>query len=376
VNNTCIPKEYYIDICDDYDPATLQCMTISPIPHCQEYYQVSTTENICIQCKEGYFMDFTLGCLDNELYVLDCEKYEQSIEPDLSITYVGVKCVPGFTIRPLAYSTKQICVQLNKIISGCDSYDEEKECVSCQSTKDMLFYHEDTAYCVNPKVINSNCIHYTKIGSEIQCTHCEPPYVLQTSPTVTCVIEQVSNCAEQKDEVCISCSENYILRRKKNKCEHISKQIPNCSSMDSETQECTGCTSLYGLKSGQCFDKCIATINFCVSCWEDGTNSRCAECEMGYLLNTKLNVCELICLDVNCSFCDEGGCWNCFEGFELNSKQQCVKKEFCSDCYVDPVEQMMNLCKKTDNYCENCDPSNTENCKICKEGFVLGENGC
>ena len=192
-------------------------------------------------------------------------------------------------------------------------------------------------------------------------------------------------CIENNgNEKSIKCNKGYYLPSKQYICEEIN-EINGCS--EENEGYCTKCISKRYLKNGECIDNsknCLVEI--------DG---RCLQCDDEYLLvfGKCLSQEEIHCnteiIDGYCSSCDineykdktgcyllnqsnyeycksinyeKNGCNECYDGYYLDSKFQCIK--------INSKSEMKG------NDIDRCAEPTTKGCMRCKDGYYMVGREC
>ena len=218
-----------------------------------------------------------------------------------------------------------------------------------------------------------------------KCTY-EPPYEMSK------VYERYIKCQE--------CTSNQYKLTNQGKCEECHALHCNKCHYESENTICDECSSGYYLKDNACIQYnwiLLSEGKICEACSDDKTkyNPDSCKCITHYTEGDSNNCikCPENCF--NCGYNSQSKktkCFNCDEGFTLNSKGICVScGDNCKYCYLDANENPMCLscisgkkpnddknCLQCEDNCASCIKSkdNQIECTKCKDYFGLSNKIC
>jgi hypothetical protein len=230
-----------------------------PIRNCLTY---SVTEDKCINCILGYFLDSSLNrCFQNPNGILGCRNYDGSI----------IKCKECDGLRNY-FNVGGDCnlISDNFVTDNCYKYNAQKLCTQCKQG-----YTLDSNKCNLTPAVNCKVLDF-----ENSCIECDANYFLINRKCETSIL---TNCRVfASASVCKECEPGYYLNGER--CS-IPKQIENCSEYDSGTT-CKTCSQ--GKILSQDKQKC-STVSQSQSyltqsnCLQYSTTPECIYCEKGVL---------------------------------------------------------------------------------------------
>ena len=376
INNYCLQEEdYNCQKCESgyYLTESFEC---TPDKNCK----IGNKDlGICKICKDNYYIDFTDGkCKsnkeDNDFKY--CKYADNGVCTQCIDRYYiskDFKCTPTQNCVEAENGICQICEDNyylgldNKCnsVKYCIYSGNNGECVECE---DKYYYDTNSRSCKISENEFMNC----KSGAEnIHCDKCKDNFYINTTDFL-CYSNldkgKFYKCAatNYNAEFCSSCIEGYYLGNKDLKCStvegcEISENEDRCMECDSafycldrKTGKCElnydiekeeqiiyyrcNTTNLEGTKCEQCVnnddDQYILNENgICINenrCVEkkDGICQKCEnELFTTYCLNNIFGCVKMFtnnCLECNDIF-NLGKCTKCFEGYELNKYNYCIK---------------------------------------------------
>ena len=289
---------------------------------CSKYCKQCKENNICLDCKEGYYL---LGKTENEEVICeknDNNKFETGYYHNENNVYY--KCIFNCDVcsdsnscnkckEGIEYNYNQ-CININ--IPNCAQSNEQGICEKCYDN--FAFNDTDKSFCLNKEIfINNN--YYTKDNgmSYIICS------------------KGISNCAQcEYDNInsnnlqCTLCEDDYALSVDENKCilkeeintnkeyYYIDESSIKCKKCSGVLRNCLKCTN------GTVCDKCMKKNYFI----NEQTNACYEKSEINlkeYFLNEDKTIyfsCNNYNLIQNCKECsNKDVCKNCIDGYELNN---------------------------------------------------------
>ncbi|ELP89845.1 hypothetical protein EIN_270800 [Entamoeba invadens IP1] len=242
-------------------------------------------------------------------------------------------------------------------IRHCSNYINKNLCVRCLEGMKVV-----GTQCVK---INGCLISYAKT-----CEKCEPGMSLNNSECQPCASDKCIEC--KNPSICSKCLKGYTITTNGGckKCE----EIQNCISCANDKEEwCTSCSDNYRLVDNQCHQKIEG-------CYRYNDNPKaCDICSNGYTLN---NGTCIKCTS-GCYSCDSNGqnCLSCFYGYTLNGTT-CIKcTDHCGECLNDLSKCF--YCSMgyylSNNSCVDCEETgcpnlDTDTCNKCSSICFLGVN--
>ena len=327
---------------------------------------------------------------NNKKYILK-RKYSKNGEPgpiirDYLIVFRDGNIFMGYDLN--ANGNKDIStinLQEQNITTNCIevSLKQNKNsplptCIRCTNSNDFILSPFDSVeneiMVCRPRNVKINlCNKYYPSSNE--CLECEENYFLYPGERFQKCVSSIPGCKKIKigsnKLFCEECFENLIL--KNNSCKDILISSPNCKT--SENGNCLACEPGHFLFKNTCLTNLIYSFFFCPM----DENKNC-NCGSSALEVNRIDECVSIKED-NCLIYDENDdCFNCRNGFYLNSNLTCLSGEIpfcvkyeqtlntnqiCSKCEVGYVLEN-NVCRKSLNlYTDNCLDQLGEECKQC-----------
>ncbi|ELP93094.1 hypothetical protein EIN_053390 [Entamoeba invadens IP1] len=348
---------YYLQMVDN--PTTgipsLLCVQKGTIANCD-----AEDSGQCVRCQSGYYLKnnqcvgCTTGCnYCDENHCFQCGSVDgvqlylstdetQCVDCSKSINDEACgRCSSGTYFD----TTTKSCA---KCFDSCALCTEATNCFQC--SEKLLEKHAGTAADPDKCV---DIVHCSTGKNDDHCESCDAGYRLEGGNCVPCN----SNCTlcYKKDDgktQCTKCDEGFVL----NKGECQTKDSLNCE-VGSVTYGCLQC------KTGYFFDsnlECAECSSDCGSCVSEASN--CLSCSKDHYFKSGTTTCTM--KDGNCSLVDQAGCKECAN--DLSGEG--LKK---TGYYVPPGKQECEECEKN---CKLCEGDKTH-CTACVTNYVLKKNG-
>ena len=237
------------------------------------------------------------------------------------------------------------------------------------------------------RIANSHCLEgCLKCNSRDECQFCDgtKKYILDV---ITCKKIELANCDTiSTTGNCIVCAENFYIDQATLKCMEITSdtEVENCSIYAS-AGVCQVCQKDFFVKEGGC--EAIPTpIPNCLKA-DSSELTRCDECDPGFLLALDKKTCNPLTKIDNCAGYSNLMCRTCRDdyvkenniyidqiyNFNTEAAKFVVLQSLLHDSNDFVDQGVYNVCKKKE--VSNCVVFSRYNeCKECKEGFVLTED--
>ncbi|CAD8129010.1 unnamed protein product [Paramecium sonneborni] len=358
------------------------------IDHC-----LFPVQDTCLKCNLNADYDiFNENCKKHEITQTQCE-----LQMKISLNLYCNQCY-SFCIE----CYKEVCVkcqegyylnQINQCVSQCGdgilAYDElcefnDKDCFSCQIIKHQQckYFHETCLLCEYGyylDIVNNSCFSICGDNLVASNEECEDGNEFKYDGCYHCKYQCQLECLDCQLGNCSKCEDTFILNQSNRLCE----QLELCDDQqglyyDNYTNDCLPrCGD--GIVKGkeQCDDNNNIPYDGCFDCQyqcdKNCTNCQqgiCFDCELGYQLNGQK--CESKCGD---------GIKN---GNEQCDDQNVISRDGCTLCKIDSnyecQEDQNNLsfCFKCQDHCMECIYINSINtqCQKCDKGYFLKDNTC
>ncbi|EWS75591.1 hypothetical protein TTHERM_000597660 (macronuclear) [Tetrahymena thermophila SB210] len=344
---------------------------------------VSSSENVCAQCKPGYQLSNSNCVLPASSQACAQGQYFES-----------GSCIP--------YS--QQCTQYYSGNSyGSCAAQETLAQYSCPYEQYVIIYPDSNHSTYRCGCKMSYCIDCYPVGPGGSCNSCDDGY--NFSPQNTCqsicnsnqylssqldCIDCGQNCIKCNQNGCLQCTNSSYYIDSNNQQNCIQCQIDKCS-VCSSNGKCSICNSGYQLSSDflTCQPPC-ASPN-CATCLQ-GSSTNCQTCNSQYIVNPSTNQCISInsCIVANCQTCVSQNpltCSTCSPNFYQNSDSSqclscavqnclyCLSNNYqkCSQCnsnfYLNSDKSQCLPCNVAN--CFQCISSNYLQCQKCVTGYYL-----
>ena len=281
-------------------------------PNCSE----SDNNNTCIECIKNYHLDINNKCTNiNKCIILDDE-------------FNCIECEVGYFYNK---ETKN-CEKEKTNFENCKMSDEKGEI--CEMCRDDFYYNKSDYLCYSNKEPGKfyKC-QYTFNDGE-HCIRCIKNYYLGYLDHKCTTVE---GCyISENENKCLYCdSEYYCLDVKSGKCVYNDKIISEekkyfykCNKTNDEGTACESCVEGFILnEKGLCYNEV-----YCLEKDENGICNNCTLHDYNYnflCLNKDFGCVENYygnCLECNNNY-DFDYCTECFDGYELNEYNRCIKKQ-------------------------------------------------
>ena len=291
---------------DKFMVSSGSCSIWTEVEHCLAY---SKTENECIECNTGYFIDSEINqCEANPKGLVGCVAYDA--------TQSCVKC----DARHFLDNADLKCVLIVSKIEGCAEYSDQENCVKCEDNFN-LFKNE----CHIPNI--NYCVEY---ASPFECNVCQSNYLMDPK-TNRCDHSNIAHCmvaVKQSDLIfCEKCQSGFMLSEDQKVCEELSNKVENCIEYGTVNglPLCFKCNDGFVLTKARkaCLDIREFDLKHCARGFESVVN-KCQQCHPGYELNEEF-VCRVL-KQKNCAVVGvaEGICQLCLPGTYMNESSNCV----------------------------------------------------
>ena len=275
--------------------------------NCEESFQGK-----CIKCKDNYFFDYYNNCIKIE----NC-KYSDG--------YECFECIDDYYYD---INSKQCKMDLENYKHCKRAY----EGWFCELCKDDFYLNQTNHLCYSNKEYGKfyKC-EKTEYQNMNRCSKCIKNYYLGYKDN-KCT--NINGCILSDEENnCIECDYYHCLDIKNKSCEYNykinneeKKYYYRCKVTNEEGTGCQICIDNYTLnENGLCIDK--EEYN-CAEKYEKGICIKCRNDEEGYFCLNHIFGCIKKyfnkCLECN-NILDFEKCTKCFEGYELNVYNECVK---------------------------------------------------
>ena len=398
---------YYLDKLED------KCLQQKrPFLHCK----ISLDGEKCDECIENYYFDENGECIRSNFCSnekdYNCEKCNEGYF--LTQTYDCTKtknCKKGN--RDLGICT--LCMNnyyLDYQDGKCKSNLEDNDFKYCQMAEDDV-----CTKCIEGTYLSKDFkCSYTPFCSEVEdgiCTLCDKNYYLGLDNKCT----DVKHCIYSNGE-CIECEGDYYFDRNNRTCKIGENELLHCK-IGVEGYNCDICkTNFYLNKTDLLCYSNLKKNKFYKCAVTDNKAEICAECENGYYLGIKDNLCttvegcEISENATRCSKCDsdfyclDKKTGKCELNYEIEKEEQKIYYKCnetneegtkCEKCVDDDVKYTINkkgiciddkhceeeedgICQRCsnelfDSYCLNndfgCIYSVYQNCLECNDNFNL-----
>ena len=318
----------------------------------------------CEICDNNYFLSEDLFCIKSNF----CSETKD---------FNCLKCNNNYYLAKNGNcSTSENCKNSEGNTGLCkeclDEYYLDLKDEKCKSNK----FDEDHKFCSKFNEICISCINNYFLGEDNRCSstrncsesengiclYCSNDYVLGKDNKCT----KIDHCIYSNiNYECIECEENYILSNKTCKLLKDDDDIfKNCKIADDAGKICTLCKNDFYLNK---------TNNLCYSnkeygkfykCKISSSNANiCEECISGYYLGYK---------DKKCTHTAA-----CISSNENNECNRCDVDYFCLNLFNHTCENNEYISNENKMIFYKCNITNESGtkCELCKDNFILGENG-
>lgn len=305
-----------------FNAATLQC-------DLQDDSCISRAiDGNCVQCREGFYLDASLTCVQNdpfELNIKQCKtskmvKVTDSLATEASHLTCN-DCESGF-FRKLFINQ---CVQGGPLpVADCSTFDDSNKCAECS-----VGHYLDVDESCKPGSV-PGCQHYASQGV---CKSCLQNYLLVAgeclsfsnteiengldSDSISCMKWSVSN----NNIECQVCEPNHVVKREINEVVFTecvadadeSPAIANCKSEDKSIQENNGGS----VKCAECQDDFYKNSGDLAL----GLGTSCSPgCGAGEMPDSVLKTCQTKISQFPVANCSHGNgrslCYQCDDGYK------------------------------------------------------------
>ena len=275
---------------------------------------VESNKGNCILCSENYHLTLNSKCTDLDKCIYT-DFYDSCLECEDNYYYNR--------------TSKECEIIMSDNFTNCKitSYDGEV----CDRCKNNYYINKVDNLCYsNLEKNNFYKCYFTDDNGE-HCDGCVEDYYLGYIDYKCSTIEGCD--ISENENKCSQCeSEYYCLDVKSGKCE-INDEIEDeskkfyfkCNRTNEEGTACEVCLDGLELKNGLCVEN--------YHCEEKNESGNCKKCKnyVGDYYHHCLNR-DFGCVETYFDFCEEcnnildfDNCTKCFEGYELNEENQCIK---------------------------------------------------
>ena len=248
----------------------------------------SFIENACV-CSNGTFMSDGINyiCSYCDITCLTCNGSSKndcfSCKIDRTLDAELCKCIDGSYEDRLSFN----CLPCDNMCKTC--INDSKTCNSCTNDKHLV---ESECVCHNDQFLDNNILEC--ISCDISCLTCHGQGKYNCS---SCTDDKILN----DNQECI-CPHATFYEQSTSLCKTCDDSCSECN--EESNKDCLKCqSSSQSLAYGKCLDRC----------------------PNGYF-NNILKLCEKC--KINCEVCiDINSCEICFDGYVLNSENNCVNKK-------------------------------------------------
>ena len=439
--NQCV---LYTKVCDKYDKDSDNCLSCLPYYYlevstgapvttdCKPYTVVNCqvfmpSNNKCLVCSSGYFMDSTNLC--QPITVSNCARFSYNADEctlcdeGFYLTFGG-RCTPHSVWNCKVYSQHkdqcELCTRghylteqgrcKQNFLQGCRVHESNRpKCSLCKQgyymdvaeslCKKHTVYHcsvfdqlankcvscDDSSYMDT----NDKCVEYSTAlncrtfdSREDKCVNCLAGFYLDSLSI--CRRYSTNTCKSYnnyKDE-CTSCHKSFYLDTT-NICRPVTST--NCAEFSVSSDRCSLCPESYylDLTSGDCL---FYTVQNCSQ--YHPYKDHCATCKEGHYININMNCKEYTASGCSSYSVNSDSCVSCQSGYYLNiSTKQChpytvtdcvsyrLQENKCASCL--PGFYLSNgLCKwYTVSNCSKND-SSADRCLGCIPGYYFFGGRC
>lgn len=388
---------YTIILLINFSFSVLEC--IEGINYCSECISSS---QICQKCSNNsFYPDLYGGCSTSKNCLLSSNGLCLICDENFYLSWDNICSTTNFCLKTNIIDSTCIICMPGYILTTNGECSFSEKCIDtdpkagiCKLCEDYYYFDLDTYECKSN--IEDNKFNFCLKSLENNCIECSPFFYLGTDNRCS----NTKNCKISENGICIECSSGFFLSSQDKKCTNTQ----HCLIVNNSNWECEECSKeyLYNNSIHKCiarndkdqqFINCLAVINNdCYKCNPNYyLNMDDLSCYNNDIINSKFYKCAKT--DKKGQYCDE-----CVSDFYLSSKNKrcsdkfgCVYYEdnhciLCENYLCHDLKSDLCLPKKIESYlnnhelnkfCINCNETNSEGtaCRICDEGFFVGENG-
>lgn len=369
--------------------------------------QTTSSANVCTKCLTGYFLTAANTCSKCSTYCSSCSDATKCDTCITNYTLVSgicflssnlnckridaaamacIECNSGFTLNAANFCV--ICP------NACQTCTSSMVCTSCINTYYTLQNGVCSLTAASTASTTSSVITTTSSQVNANGTSITPNGAI-TAATNT-LVTPTNNlpispaCLKTSGSSCLECAESHYLNAA-NQCAKC--LMTNCSYCGNYGSACFICLDgytpiysrdEYGRKNiKDCIRDSLAASSNTISTLTASTNTclkfdtatnKCLMCSAGFFLNSEGSCSLCSSADRNCEICSgQGVCTKCLKtNYEIqNGKCKCLQN--CLPCDSACINCDDGVCMdiKCPQNCLKC--SNSNECSICREGFILSE---
>lgn len=381
-NNQCVPGN--ISSCKEYEPDGVHCMTCvhshfvssdrksciirENTSHCSD---LSLDSDKCLKCDSGFRLDLgSFACV--EYSAKFCKSFHPNLNECLACQEGTWKQVVSGSVQCKPYSA-----------ANCLSFDSLRDqCSQCNDNGWPVPLPNDGLLCKDRTT--KNCETVDPLRDD--CLLCEHGNYYNTAVETCLVHRTINHCAtySRVSVHCDQCDTGYYYNTEHQECIIYPEGIAGCIEYTAK-DTCTKCDSQHYLDSA----KCTSVQTPVEGCATYAGAETCVECQQGRVLVQ--NECKSTSLTDCVSFESELACQTCADNFILDPATKTCSNSNILNC-VSAIKGEPNLCTRcAQGYllssdkasCDfpkvdirNCvDYESEVKCRLCRNGFILSENG-
>jgi surface protein len=422
--------------------------------HCIECSKIVEHINECGKCIDGYYLSEKKECVkieiqkclevltdsENNSYSDKCQRCEEGYKLYDFKCYLECEIGTGEKCHTCSYDSISVgnCETCNEgyylpaevktkcescSIVNCKSCSSDKNgklvCLSC--SKDYYLSSGESGEITCEGACETGNYAKCKTCNEDglkpkECKECNDGYYLDENNKSECTKIPIENCIEgymlKEEFICAKCYDQYKLSDNKKRCDlkcTISNTLYTCASCDdTNLSKCGSCNEgayLFKNTNTESNDHLTCkecNIEHCTTCTNEGTKTKCKECENGY--KEQEGFCKETCKvgkEQKCKTCVEdvdnsSDCGSCNDGYylpnDVTDKTQCISCgiNHCSECEGSQISPICKACETgylldnnscificttgSDEKCKTCDESSKSHCGSCNEHYFIPKN--
>ncbi|KAL7721220.1 Protein serine/threonine kinase [Entamoeba marina] len=336
IDNCQLQNEFGCEICyEGYE---------SRLTHCRECPSncLRCYNGECINCEMNYQLNETNQC--ESITGIDVETfYNNKIMKCSDGYYSNInECIKCFDSNCITCDSLQCLICNTSFIitndGTCSSIQKEEEIISNYGVIDCNDgYYSNNSQCIDCSLTFDNC----EICDINGCLSCSNGVIINNG---SCSLN--TNCLNVDDSICLNCNDKGSWFNG-NKCIECGDNCKNCIN-----GYCIECNDGYILQSD---NNCIGVNEYPDNCITISYYGTCQRCSVGYYLNNNL------CYECSneCTTCHNlTYCFECNDGYMLNSTNECVDISTISSNCQQPI------------------PGSSGGCAICNDGYYRNQTTC
>ncbi|OMJ66345.1 hypothetical protein SteCoe_36835 [Stentor coeruleus] len=329
----------------------------------------SKSENICINCIQGYTRDPIQGCLKFQNFshsknIENCIQQKDSTCQQCSEGYnlINGFCDPSCDLENCICFYPNICLKIPRSLQCSDKYCKTctQDGLSCENCIEG-FGIDKSGLCTQCYDINCKICSY---NANI-CNECLDDYYMTREKGCYKCMSSGCNSCNVDDTICDSCSNGNIMLENGRCCDG------SCLTCSELSPACTSCHNNFMIYDDFCYP---CSNFFCKNC----TSTYCYECIDGYELFDGICI-EKHCHSIACLSCPNSTnvCEQCHSNFVQDLFGNCCNigcktctstSPYCTSC-IDGMYLESSYCLFCSKSCKTC--SYFDKCSSCPDGFTL-----